>query len=66
MSRSEKGESVNEQDLEEWLRALGLDVEPEHERPMAEQLRDGVVLCQLVNRIKPNCVETVCGGGRLG
>lgn len=65
MSGGNKRESISLQDLHEWLGALGLEVEPEDERPIADQLRDGVVLCQLVNRIKPNSVEVV-GGGRGG
>lgn len=63
MSGGHKRESISLQDLQEWLGALGLEVEPEDERPLPDQLRDGVVLCQLVNRIKPNSVEVV-GGGR--
>ena len=65
MAGGSKRESISVQDLQEWLGALGLEVEPEDERPLPDQLRDGVVLCQLVNRIKPNSVEVV-GDGRGG
>ena len=46
-------------DVREWLEALGLPLETEEVRPLAEQLRDGGLLCQLVNRIRPGSVENV-------
>ena len=46
-------------DLREWLEALGLPLETEEVRPLCEQLRDGALLCQLVNRIRPGSVEIV-------
>ena len=46
-------------ELGEWFEALGLPVEGTQERSLREQLTDGVLLCQLVNKIKPGCVETV-------
>ena len=46
-------------DVREWLEALGLPIETEEARPLTEQLRDGALLCQLVNRIRPGSVENV-------
>ena len=46
-------------DLREWLEALGLSLENEEVCPLLEQLRDGALLCQLVNRIRPGSVENV-------
>jgi hypothetical protein len=61
MSASGRGGSdVTLTDLREWLQALGLEVEPaEDEGAVAEQLRDGVLLCHLVNKIRPGSVELV-------
>lgn len=53
-------ESLTLSDLQEWFVAMGLEVEADDKGSMAEQLRDGVLLCQLVNRIKSNSVEVVC------
>lgn len=44
-------------DLQEWLVAMGLEVEAE--ATVAEQLRDGVLLCQLINKIKSSSVDVV-------
>ena len=47
-------------DLQEWFVSVGLGVGAEEEEgAVAEQLRDGVLLCQLVNKIKSNSVEVV-------
>ena len=47
-------------DLQEWFVSVGLGVGAEEEEgAVAEQLKDGVLLCQLVNKIKPNSVEVV-------
>lgn len=53
-------ESLTLSDLQEWFVAMGLEVEADDKGSVAEQLRDGVLLCQLVNRIKSNSVEVVC------
>lgn len=64
MSSTKPPEVLDVRDLREWLEALGLTVEAEEERPLREQISDGVLLCQLVNRIKPGSVETVsCTAG---
>ena len=52
-------ESLTLGDLQEWLLAMGLEVEGVDEATVADQLRDGVLLCQLVNKIKPSSVEVV-------
>lgn len=52
-------ESLTLSDLQEWFVAMGLEVEGEDKVSVAEQLRDGVLLCQLINRIKSNSVEVV-------
>ena len=53
-------ESLTLGDLQEWLVAMGLEVEGGgDEGAVAEQLRDGVLLCQLINKIKPNSVDVV-------
>ena len=55
----DKRESLSLADVQEWLCAMGFEVEAVDEGSVTEQLRDGVLLCQLVNRIKPNSVEVV-------
>ena len=52
-------ESLTLSDLQEWFVAMGLEVEAEDKVSVAEQLRDGVLLCHLINRIKSNSVEVV-------
>jgi len=51
--------SLGLSELRDWLVELGLSLQPEAELPVREQLRDGVLLCQLVNKLKPGSVETV-------
>ena len=60
MSGSGRGrvESLTLSDLGEWFLAMGLDVEGP-DAAVAEQLRDGVILCHLVNKIKPGSIEVV-------
>ena len=50
-------EAASEADLHEWITTLGLSLDPEDS--LQEQLRDGILLCQLVNRIKPGSVDNV-------
>lgn len=38
---------------------MGLEIEAEDERNFVDQLRDGVLLCQLVNKIKSGSVDVV-------
>lgn len=60
MSTSGSGrESLTLSDLQEWFVAMGLEIEAESEGSTAEQLRDGVLLCQLINKIKCSSVEVV-------
>lgn len=51
--------SLGPEELEEWL--LGLGVLPPTDREMSihDRLRDGIALCQLVNRVKPGSVDEV-------
>ncbi len=46
-------------ELREWLEGLGISLLPEEDTPVREQLRDGILLCQLVNKIRPGSVDTV-------
>ena len=48
-----------EDDFQEWLVSLSLLSSVAEEKPFREQIRDGVILCQLVNKIRPGSVETV-------
>ena len=60
MSGTKPPDAIDTQDLQEWVEALGLPLEPaEDDRALRNQLRDGIFLCQLVNRIKPGSVENV-------
>ena len=52
-------ESVSLADLQEWFLAMGVEMGAEEETAIAERLRDGVLLCQLVNKIRPGSVELV-------
>ena len=51
--------SLTLSDLQEWCVAMGLEFEAEDERNFVEQLRDGVLLCQLVNAIRSGSVDVV-------
>ena len=74
MSSGSVVKTVGVAELEEWLVSLGLlepSEEPGTERrnsgaaddfdvgTIREKLRDGVVLCHLVNKIKPGSVDKV-------
>ena len=70
MSVSKAPETLGLGEFREWLESLGLPLEAEEENPLQRQLGDGVLLCQLVNKIKPGSVDNVstfrrfhCGGG---
>ena len=70
MSVSKAPETFGLGEFREWLESLGLSLDAEEESPLQRQLGDGVLLCQLVNKIKPRSVENVsifqrfhCGGG---
>ena len=69
MSVSKAPETFGLGEFREWLESLGLSLDAEEESPLQRQLGDGVLLCQLVNKIKPRSVENVsifrrfhCGG----
>ena len=53
------GPTLGLNEIREWMEHLGLSVQPEQHRPFKEQLRDGILLCQLVNKIRPGSVEQV-------
>lgn len=59
MSVLKPTETLGLTDVQEWLESLGLSLETEEEKPIQDQLRDGILLCQLVNKIKPGSVENV-------
>ncbi|XP_064394125.1 rho guanine nucleotide exchange factor 7-like isoform X2 [Halichondria panicea] len=58
-SASTSTPSLGLSELREWLETLGLSLVPEEDTPVKEQLRDGVLLCQLVNKLRPGSVETI-------
>lgn len=49
------------EELEQWLEGLGLfqSGEGEKDTPIQERLKDGILLCQLANLIRPGSVEEV-------
>ena len=73
MSVSKAPETLGLGEFREWLESLGLSLEAEEENPLQRQLGDGVLLCQLINKIKAGSVENVSifrcfcyGGGEYG
>ena len=62
MSLATKGAQLGEGDVRDWLEQLSLLPSPSSEEasvPVRELIRDGVLLCQLVNKIRPGSVDTV-------
>ena len=60
MAASGQARRLDEQDLYEWMMQLGVSLRPEEQAGnFSSQLRDGVVLCHLVNRLRPGSVEDV-------
>ena len=49
---------LGEEDCLEWLASLSL-VPSGEGTPFRELIRDGVILCHLVNKIRPGSIETV-------
>lgn len=62
MTSAKHLEVASEAELHEWITTLGLSLDPEDS--LQEQLRDGILLCQLVNRIKPGSVDNVSSSSR--
>lgn len=65
LSKEMSGDSlvrnIGLEELAEWLESLGLvpaDGESS-DRPIQKRLKDGILLCQLINRIKPGSVDEV-------
>ena len=58
MSLRAKNQQLGEDDFREWLSSLGL-LSSSEDKPFRDQIRDGVLLCQLVNKIRPGSVDTV-------
>lgn len=56
---SGQGPTLGLNDVRDWMESLGLSLQPEQTLPLKDQLRDGVLLCQLVNKIRPGSVELV-------
>ena len=46
-------------EVKAWLISQGLIIEENVERGLQQLLRDGLILCQLVNRLKPRVVPSV-------
>ena len=59
--RSRGGKRLGEQEVCEWMLQLGVLNPDEQNKEFRSQLRDGVVLCHLANRLHPGIVETVSG-----
>lgn len=62
MSFATKGHQLGEGDVRNWLEQLSLLPSPSGEEaslPVRKLIRDGVLLCQLVNKIRPGSVDTV-------
>ena len=59
MSAGKNYPQLCEEDFQEWLVCLSLLSSGSEEKPFRERIRDGVVLCQLANKIRPGSVETV-------
>jgi hypothetical protein len=54
---------LEEQELDQWIRSLGVELvnKPDDKDGFHDALRDGIVLCRLVNVIRPNSVDDVSG-----
>lgn len=62
MSRDSVVRTLGPEELEEWLSGLGVLpplAEGDKDTSIQERLRDGIALCQLVNRVKPGSVDGV-------
>ena len=59
MSSGKNYPQLGEEEFQEWLTGLGLLSPGGEDRPFREQIRDGVLLCQLVNKIRPGSVDIV-------
>lgn len=54
-----KTRQLTEEQLKAWITELGVSLIRNEERDFKDCLRDGVVLCQLVNQVKPGSVDEV-------
>lgn len=64
-ARLRGGKRLEEHELYEWMLQLGVPLNPDEQTgSFRSQLRDGVVLCHLVNRLHPGVVEKVSEGRR--
>lgn len=54
-----KTRQLTEDQLKTWLGELGINVTLNEDEDFQDGLRDGVVLCQLVNQVKPGSVDEV-------
>lgn len=61
MSLSQSSAPLTEDDFREWLESLGLTIpgEGREDQPFRDLIKDGVLLCQLVNKIRPGSVDIV-------
>jgi Rho guanine nucleotide exchange factor 7 len=52
---------LEEQELDQWIRSLGVELvnKPDDKDGFHDALRDGIVLCRLVNVIRPNSVDDI-------
>ena len=63
MSRDSFVRTLGPEELEEWLLGMGVLpplAEGDRETGIQLRLRDGVALCQLINRVRPGSVDEVC------
>ena len=54
-----KTRQLTEDQLKTWLGELGINVTLNDGEDFHDGLRDGVILCQLVNHVKPGSVDEV-------
>lgn len=59
------GGSMKAEEVKAWLMSQGLVIEENTNHNLQELLRDGLVLCQLANRLKPRSAAQVSANVRI-